>query len=237
MDCGGYHNVESPRMTFNPMKTLMLACGVAATLAPAFGQGTIQFGNELRNNLGIVVFRAPIYGADPADPTRSVSGQSGLGLPAGTTVYGGPLLQGTGYTMGLFAGPAGTTDPSSLVLVTTTTFRTASGNALLAGLVITRDVTIPGAAPGQNAILQIRAWDNEGGTITSWGQVLASPTTARGTTPLFNSPPLGGTGVPGADPPLMTGWQSFNISAVPEPSIFALALLGSGTMLLRLRRR
>jgi len=224
-------------MTFNQMRTLILACVAVATIAPAFGQGTIQFGNELRNNLGVVVFRAPIYGADPADPTRSASSQSNLGLPVGTTVYGGPLLQGTGYTMGLFAGPVGTTDPNSLVLVTTTTFRTANGDTLPGGLVMTRDVAIPGLAQGQNATLQIRVWDNEGGSITSWAQVLASPTTARGATPLFNSPPLGGMGVPGADPPLMTGWTSFNISAVPEPSIFALALLGSGAMLLRFRRR
>ena len=219
------------------MKTLILACGVVATLAPAFGQGTIQFGNELRNNFGVVVFRAPIYGADPADPTRSVSGQSNFGIPVGTTVYGGPLLQGTGYTMGLFAGPAGTTDPNSLVLVTTTTFRTANGDVLPAGLVMTRDVAIPGLAQGQIATLQIRVWDNEGGAVTSWGQVLVSPTTARGATPLFDSPPLGGTGVPTADPPLMTGWTSFNISAVPEPSVFALGLLGAGAMVLLGRRK
>jgi PEP-CTERM motif len=215
----------------------MLACGVVASMASAFGQGTIQFGNELRNNLGVVVFRAPIYGADPADPTRSVSGQSNLGLPAGTTVYGGPLLQGTGYTMALFAGPAGTTDLNSLLLVTTTTFRTANGDVLPAGLVVTRDVAIPGLAQGQIATLQIRVWDNEGGSITSWAQVLASSTTARGATPPFDSPALGGMGVPGADPPLMTGWTSFNISAVPEPSVIALGLLGVGAMLLRLRRR
>jgi hypothetical protein len=76
------------------MRTAWLAVVWLSYCAAAFGQGTLQFGNNFPP-----VFRAPIYGCDPYVPLHFQSGQSELSLPAGTTVYGGPLLQGTGYTM------------------------------------------------------------------------------------------------------------------------------------------
>jgi hypothetical protein len=209
------------------MKMMLAGCAVLAAVASTLAQGTLQFGNDLRNDLGVPVFRAPIYACDPADPTSQKSGQSGLGLPVGTTVYGGPLLQGTGYTMALFAGPTGAVDPNSLVLVASATFRTAAGNMLPAGLVITTTVPIGGVAAGQTATLQIRVWDNQGGSISSWAQVLAS-STPRGATPLFNSPPLGDATNPALSSPLMTGWTSFQLVCVPEPSAIALGILAFG---------
>jgi hypothetical protein len=122
------------------MRTLLVGCALLVSVSPVFAQGTLLFGNEFRNELGVLFFRAPVYGPDPNDPSRSTVGPSDLG----TTTYAGPLLQGTGYTMALFAGPEGVADPSTLLLVATTTFRTASR----ADLWQWRQVLRPNSRPG-----------------------------------------------------------------------------------------
>jgi hypothetical protein len=213
------------------MKKTLLTLALLATASASFAQGTLQIGNNFTG-----VLRAPIYGEDPANRFLSVSGQSALGTPAGTTVYNGPLLAGTGYTFALFAGPAGAAE-SALQLVSTTTFRT--GTALPAGTVFTQTLPINGVASGSSAALQVRVWDNVGGTISTWALVLAAPNVARGSSPVFASAPLGGpdpAGGPPITPPAMTGWTSFNVAAVPEPSVIALGALGLGALLLRRRK-
>src|SRR5260370_25833622 len=113
------------------MKPSLLVFILAGATA-AFGQGTINFGNHVAG-----LFSAPIYAPDPANPSLSLSSQSSLGNPSGSTVYGGQLLQGTQYVMGLYGGPENVTDPALLTLVTTETFRTAAGNVLPVGLILT----------------------------------------------------------------------------------------------------
>jgi len=197
------------------MKTsflLFLLTGAAAT----FGQGTINFGNYIPG-----LFSAPIYGPDPANPSLSLSGQSSLGNPSGSTVYGGPLLQGTRYVMGLYGGPESMTDPALLTLVTTETFRTATGNVLPAGLIFTiPDLPIPGAPRGSQAILEIRVWDVLSGADFASASI-------RGRSGLFLSQPLGPyTPTAPISAPDTVGWASFNIFTIPEPSTPALAVLG-----------
>src|SRR6266850_355102 len=187
------------------MKPSLLVFILAGTTT-AFGQGLISFGNNCSGE-----FRAPIYGPDPADPTLSLSGQSSIGTPSGSTAYNGPPLQGTRYVMALYAGPA-----SVLTLVTTTTFRTATGNALPAGLILPiPDLAIPGVSPGSEAKLEVRVWD-----VLS-GADFASAT-VRGRSGLFLSQPLGPypPDVPIIAPDTV-GWMSFNIFTVPEPSALA----------------
>src|SRR5437879_2844148 len=89
------------------------------------GQGFIDWGTHFTG-----LFRAPIYNVDPANPGSSLSGQSALGVPAGSTVYPGALLQGTGYTFAIFAGPSSVSDPAELSLLISTTFRTTTGTSL-----------------------------------------------------------------------------------------------------------
>jgi hypothetical protein len=215
------------------MKKLAFVCIVILCARAVMAQGFIDWGTGFTG-----LFRAPIYNVDPANPNVSTSGQSALGVPAGGTVYGGLLLQGTGYTFAFFAGPSLINDPNALALIVSTTFRTANGNILPAGLVSGNTAQIPGVLPGQTAKFQMRVWDNQGGTLTTWAQALAAGT-AMGTSALVTSGPLGGidpnTGGIVANPQTV-GWTSFNIAVVPEPTSLALAGLGA-VALLSMRRR
>jgi hypothetical protein len=205
-------------------KTLITTLLLAASL-PAFSQGFLTWGN---NPTG---FRAPIYGPAPGATTLSVSGQSSLGTPSGATVYSGPLLSGTGYTFAIYAGPAAAADSSALTLLVSTTFRTGTG-ALPNGLVNGGTVTVPGVAPGNPAKFQIRVWDLSTGATYDAAAI-------RGASPVITSAALGGIDTAGniVSTPATTGWTSFNIYAVPEPSTFVLAGLGAASLLIFRRRK
>jgi hypothetical protein len=219
------------------MKKTLITLAILSSVGAALAQGTLQIGNTF--GTGTTGFRAPIYGLNPANPAESLSGNSAIGTPAGTTQYAGPLLQGTGFTFALFAGPAGTAE-GALQLVTTTTFRTATGNVLPAGLINTVTVPINGVPSGSPAAVQVRVWDNQGGAISTWSQAIANPAAvASGKSGVFATLPLGGPDPGGGTPitpPEMRGWQSFNVSQVPEPSVIALGALGLGALLLRRRK-
>jgi len=203
-----------------------------AGAASVFGQGAITWGNSPTG------FRAPIYGPQASDSTASVNGQSSLGTPTGSTVYSGPLLQGAGFTFAVFVGPSSVVDPNSLSLLVSTTFRTATGNILPAGLVLGSTVTVPGVDPGQQCKFQIRVWDNQGGTINTWAQV--TPAVFSGVSPMITSAALGGIDPIGGgtvSTPATIGWTSFNIHNVPEPTTLALAGLGAAALMIIRRRK
>jgi len=211
------------------MKKLALVTLVAATAASSFAQGFLEWGNSFTG-----VARNPIYAPDSAQPGTSFSGQSALGVPTGSTVYSGALLQGTGFTFAVYAGPSSAVDSSALSLLVSTTFRTAAGNALPAGLVLGGTVTVPGVAPGNQAKFQIRVWDNQGGTITSYANAAT-----RAASAMVSSAALGGVdsgGNPVATPQTV-GWSSFSVSSVPEPGTFVLAGLGAAGLLIFRRRK
>jgi|SRR6185295_15937270 len=209
------------------MKTILSLILLVLGLESGLAQGTITVGNSFTG------FRSPIYGPQAGDDSVSLSGNGSLSTPTGSTAYTGPLLQGTGFTFAVFYGASSVSDQNQLTLLISTTFRTATGNVLPAGLITTlTDVVVPGITPGNQAALQVRVWDNQGGTITSYGNAILS-----GRTSIFLSGPLGGVGTAGPVlTPNMTGWQSFNINcgACPEPSVWALTtLLGGASLLLR----
>lgn len=209
-------------------KTLVTLLSVVVA-ASAFGQGTLNIVNNVTG-----VFRAPIYGPQAGNAAESLSGQAANGIPSGGTVYTGSLLQGTGYTFAVYYGAASVVDPGALTLLYSTTFRTATANVSPAGLIVSANgFVVPGVAAGEQAKLQIRVWDNAGGTINSYDNAIT-----RGNTALFLSNPLGGIGTGGPVlTPDMTGWTSFNIYTVPEPSTFVLAGLGAASLLIFRRRK
>src|ERR1041385_1648036 len=112
------------------MKTILLAFAVIGTFAHSGqAQGTLNF-----KNLAGSVFRAPLYGPEPALPGLLKTGQSSDGIPLGTQVYGGPLIAGTGYSVTFYAAAGqNVTDLALFQLPTSatagtviTTFRTGS---------------------------------------------------------------------------------------------------------------
>jgi hypothetical protein len=205
---------------------ILLGSAAASSL---LAQGTINWGNIFGT-----AFRAPIYGVDPTAPGVRKTGNSAAGLPAGPAVYGGALLAGTGFTMALYGGDSAAEAMSSLTPLGngTSTFLTAAG----AGFMNPRTVTDSQRPPGTTGVnLQVRAWDNQMGGVTSWAQVLARQgTVAGGESDVFTVAALGGGTITS---PQTLGLRSFQLTQVPEPSLIALGALGLGALLLRRRKQ
>lgn len=205
------------------MKKTLVTIAVAALTVSSFAQGTLNIVNNVTG-----LFRSQIYGPELGNQTLSLTGNSAAGIPAGGTVYTGPLLQGTGYTFAVYYGAASVVNPEALTLLATTTFRTGSGAGIITSL---NGFVVPGIAAGEQAKLQLRVWDNAGGATFDTA-------TFRAQSPMFTSGALGGVGTGGPVlTPDMTGWTSFNIYAVPEPSTFVLAGLGAAALLMFRRRK
>jgi hypothetical protein len=157
-----------------------------------------------------------------------------IGTGAGSTSVDAPIfnvdmvtkLSGTGFSVQLYAGPnAGALSPVG----TAATFLSGS----FAGYFTGGTVQIPGFAQGSTPVLQVRAWDNQGGTITSYDSAII-----RGASSTFTSPALGDD-TPPIDPatiPVPQGLTSFSLVVVPEPSIIALGILGAAGIILRRRK-
>src|SRR5262249_38726556 len=157
------------------------------------------------------------FGIDPAAPCNQKSGNPDYAWytnkyganapapqPAGTQIYGGNALAGTGFTATLWAANANNGDP--LVEISRTVVRTQTTPSLQGYIVA--PVTAPQVPNTPNATdranFQVRVWDNVALTASSglpasqqtWADVLAHPTVLRGFTPVtFLDFPLGGGSV------------------------------------------
>ena len=199
------------------MKTSLLFLFAAATLAGA--QGQLFWSNRVSPT------RAPVYGVDPSDPFTARTGNAPDGTPAGTQTYGGALLEGTGFTAALFVDLTPDAVRGSLSAVDIRPFRTGAG----AGYILNQlgDLDVPAFLPGTIVYVQMRAWDNQGGIVTSWAQVLADDTVPRGESDLIRLA-LGGPpppGSPGPPNPTTINLRSFSLHIVPEPSVLGLSCL------------
>lgn len=146
--------------------------------AAARGQPTITF-----VNYGIG-WAAPWYGLTEADPSSNCvvhGANSGDFVTADNTG-----LVGAGWTAQLWAGIDGGWE-WEIVPVGQTAFRTGSDAGLLAPV---DPIPVAFALPGQRIIYQLRVWENKGGTIHSWDEVINNPSARRGATPIHLSPPL-----------------------------------------------
>lgn len=210
------------------MKKLILGACALTVAASVFAQGTVIFNNRVTGTLV-----TKVYGPSATDPAFYQSGNAATDTPGGTTSWAGwTALSGAGYTAQLWAADGANQPESALQAATpTTTFRTGAGAGFLAG---TTAVLTGVVADSPIATIELRVWDNRGGTITSWAQVLADPTVLRGVSPIFNLAKIGGQA---NTAPTLDGLVSFNIHAVPEPSTFALAGLGAAALLIFRRRK
>jgi len=216
----------------------------------AFGQGTIIFNNR-QTTAGTGAQQpvvAPVFGVDPANPTQpkkgnptaTWNGSNGpTPAPLGTQTYGGTPLRGTGFTAQLWGANSQKSD-SELILVSSTSFRTAS-TASLQGFItppaLNPVVTDTPSDSNSRAKFQLRVWDNQGGTILTWVDALvaqAQGRTAAGSSDIF----LVDFQLGGSVAPNLVGLQSFQLfNVVPEPSVIALGVLGAGCLFLLRRRK
>jgi len=215
------------------MKNLAVIAIASLISASAFGQGQINFNNRV---VGVVV--APVYGVNPASPTVRLSGNATTN--GGSVNYSGiPLVAGTNYSAQIFYGPAGTTDPLTMQATDPSTQVPFRSTAATGGFIQNQAaaVTLNGIDFGQTAAIQMRVWDNRGGTINSWAQSqsarLSDPTLATGMSDIFQVAMSANASIP---PPNMVGLTSFNLTVVPEPSVIALGALALGALLLRRRK-
>jgi hypothetical protein len=182
--------------------TLIAALVVATASAQA--QGTLTFNNRIVGVVDIKIFN-----------TDGVTG-----------------LDGTGYSVELYAGAAGSLESALSATGITSTFRTGAAAGYFTSL---GDVQVPNRPTGSIAALQLRAWDNQGGTLTTYAEAFAAGA-LTGVSNVFDSAdPLGGPGTPPLTAATLAGLQSFSL--VPEPSIVVLGLLGGGCLLFLRRRK
>ena len=209
------------------MKKLTLTTLALGVAFGVFAQGTVNFTTVSGSTL-----RAPVYGPEAGNPALIKTGNTTAGVPAGVQTYTGALLTGSGYTAQLWAAPGAGQAEGSLVaaLGATTTFRTGTA----AGYVANITGTLTGVAKdAPSATLQLRVWDNQNGTLGTWAQALLAGALA-GKSALWTVNSIGGDV---NTPSFLTGIQSFNIYAVPEPSTFVLAGLGAAGLLIFRRRK
>jgi hypothetical protein len=170
-----------------------------ATALPALGQGRLTFLNT----------------------------EAGTGVPGGVPATGADgvtRLTGASFWAQLYAAPgAGQPEGSLAAVGTPTNFRTGAGAGFVpAGIV----VSIPGAAAGTMATVQMRVWEG------SWSNYNPDGPRLIGMSNLITVGPLGGSladGTPVSDP-FLVGLRYYPI---PEPSVAVLAIAGGLVVVLQ----
>ncbi len=186
-------------------RTLITALILGSACAAALGQGAIQFANLGTSEATSTTVDAPVF---DMDMTTKVSGN--------------------GCSAQLFYGVLGTPDENLTPLASPV----LGFNAFpFDGYTMPpQSVQIPGIPTGASARLQMRVWNNQGGSVTTYDDA-----SIRGASTSFDSAPLGNS-LNFSSVPVMQGLQSFSLAVVPEPSALALALVGAAALLLRRRK-
>jgi len=237
------------------MKKIAIISLTLGFVVSLFGQGQINFstksGSAFSTAAPGAVF-APVFLPDPAGSAFvqkvGAAPYATAFYPAGTTptafrtdgnyTGAGVWATGTGFTAQLWSGAANSTQDSDMTnLVATATMRTQTTSSLGGTVNYSGAPTVAGVPGGSQAAFQLRVWDNQGGTITSWADVLKASNNSvlRGASPVFTAFALQ---VAPVTPPNLQGLQSFSLyQVIPEPSVVALGVLGIGALVLFRRRK
>lgn len=185
-------------------KAALVALAITAVTVSSLAQGTIDFNTR---NLANNV-DAKVFNVD---------GVTGLG--------------GDGFTAQLFTGPAGSTEDQLVAVPGTATFRTSAAGA---GYINPVGTVVAAQAGGALVSVQLRVWDNQGGTLTSWDDAVLVANSGKSA--IFEIT----LGNPTAEPPTpaaaLAGLQNFALVAIPEPSTYALLALGAAALFFRRRK-
>ena len=196
------------------MRTLWLTWMLLALAASSFGQGQVEFRNTSSTRLSTNDF------------------QGNIGFTTGVNAY----------RIGLYIAPQGTTDPNAFSLMNPTTVnRTGSGDGLFNGNDLSSGAFfIISNNSGQTIAFQVRAWSYFAGSTYDEALLYSGPETVyRGASTIGQAVPGTGAGLPatlfGTNPGAVSGFTLTPI--IPEPSTWALVVLGASALWCSARAR
>ena len=212
-------------------KTLTGTLALLAGASVVYGQGSLSFGNYgaaatyLYVGLKSGASSIPLGGSGSTSPTPTLSNYA---LETGN---------GSAWTVALY-GAIGAGVPSanlSPLAGETSTFElgVAGVDNLPGTWASTAIYTFTPTTSPTTVTLQLYAWYNDGGALTSYASAFAAgvPTGFSAEANLSLAfPPATPAGLPGA-------LGNFTVGNVPEPSTVALGVIGASTFLMRLRRK
>ncbi len=210
-------------------KTITGALTLLAGASAVYAQGTISMANY-------GVLNTYLYVSYKAAGVAAVElGGSAVGPAATTSNYNLETANGNDWSVQLYAAPG--LNATTLLPVAGSTVTLATAPTQIGTWASTVIASIPGTTGGSTgtATLELYAWYNAGGAITSYATALADgvPT---GTSAIATITGLGGGNPPATAPSLPEGLGNI-VVAVPEPSTIALGVMGASAFLMRLRRK
>jgi hypothetical protein len=206
---------------------LMLLAGASAVYA----QGTVSMANYLALNTYLYVSYKAANGV-----TTDIGGTA-TGVPPTSGNFALEVANGNDWSVQLYAAPGLNDAPSTLSPVSGAIVTMGTTPATAGIWSSSYIATLPGTTGGATgtATLQLYAWYNEGGAITSYASALADGVPTGVSSPA-NISGLGGGSPPATAPTLPEGLGNI-VVAVPEPSTIALGVMGASAFLMRLRRK
>lgn len=211
------------------MKTLFLFISTILLHAPwaVFGQGSLTYSNVRMSR------DAYVFLPHPDDPYKQTVSNSV------SDFAGSQIVRGDGFYAELWWAPRAVAEETDLSPheLTKVTFRAdgrINGRAKL---------DFPDTHGGDFITMQLRVWDNRGGTVESWAEAMADPEIPRGKSNLITSWELSGVDALGqphlGNGNLGSGLKMFNLFLIPEPNCAALLWMGLASMALlgAMRRR
>ena len=198
-----------------------------APLLSGFGQGSLSY-----QNTGGVGKEKYVFLPDPSYPLVARNGGT---LP---DYVGHSKVEGPGFYAQLWWA-LGEDQPENCLMPvpgSVVTFRTGSTAGLINGK---SKLEIPGTFGGDLVTLQLRVWNNLGGTLNTWEEAKSSNQTFWGLSGRFNYMLSGVArdGTPVVVPGNMSSAMSYFSIPVPEPGLASLLTLGLGGLAWRGRRR
>jgi len=203
------------------MKKLFVTLCFTGIAVGAFAQATVPFLNQSG------AAKNPIYDVDKSDATLQTLNTANRDLLP-------KAAAGSTLTAELWYGP----DADHLKAAPNSQITTWAAAGVFKG---NPTFGVDSAAGGTTSI-QIRVWDNKGGTITSWADVwkAGNEGVARGSSAVISGINLAG----GANPPTapadflakFTSFGLYTLPVIPEPSLIALGALGLGALVIRRRK-